>query len=214
MKPQLSRWHEHGEECEDVEKISWTSHRHDKSCRDESWIKIEKDDRFKKMVVPIFPIPVFSFVDGDLRVQLHSRLDRGGTMDASGWVSIPDVKSVPMVGKILLGGELIGYIEGYHLDGTVARMHSMYLNAEYRGKKHGTRVIALLVKNAVENRMELFVLEDVLDKKNGDEYTSNPAKFAAMIGKLMRGGLVTGWKKDIVETRVNYILQLVRSSVP
>jgi len=48
----------------------------------------------------------------------------------------------------------------------------------------------------------------VIDKKSGERYASNPAKFEAMIGMLTRAGLVLGWEMKLVETGTNYMLRL------
>jgi len=206
MKIPLARWREENDGA-----ISRATIRNSKFHQYQSWMKVEKDDRFDAMNVPIFPIPAFFLVDGDLAVQLHARIDAGGTRTKGGWIVTPSIRSLPMVGKILLCGELIGYIEGYHLDDKVARVHSIYLNEGRRGKKLGTRTITLLVQNAIDDSMEQFIIEDVLDKKSGETYASNPAKFEAMIGTLARAGLVSGWEMKPAEIGTNYVLRLARS---
>jgi len=95
MKIPLARWREENDGA-----ISWATIRNSKFHRCQSWMKVENDDRFNMMNVPIFPIPAFFLVDGDLAVQLHARIDAGGTRTKGGRIVTPRYHATILIANV------------------------------------------------------------------------------------------------------------------
>lgn len=159
------------------------------------WWQIEEKAPLIKKEAKVLPFFKEVYEIDEWKLMLHRKLPKRNTQKKEDfeWLGAERFladDTFAFMGQIFLNEQVIGTIDGFRHKDETSYLETIVIDEYYRQKQIATTILKFLIEKSKSRGSKTFVIEQVIDDREGMQYKNNLLIFKRILQRCIRDGII------------------------